>query len=133
MLLNVSLTALIALAGVTLTIWIGAGLGMSGHEIALCLLSANVCAMGALILTLRAERVGWVRRKVLKDSPRTYGLLVSAWFAGMLVLARPWWTAQNFFPLFLPLVFSTGVAVLVFGPIQDRMVAHLQRRARARS
>ena len=117
--------------GLLATLWVGTQyVGLSWQDSLLCVVSANVAGMIAVLTILKGERTPWLKRHVLTRSRRTWPLFATL-YAGLLVLgAPPLRDLRNFAWLALPTLISTGFTIVAFGPIQDRIVAKIQRQAR---
>jgi hypothetical protein len=119
--------------GLLLALALGIGiLEMSWFEILRCILSANLAAAGALMLILKLEATPWVRKKVLTRSLKTWVVFTGVFLGILLALSPALREPRAFGWLILPLILSTGFWILLFGPIQDRLVARRQSRERAR-
>lgn len=117
------------IVGVLASFGIGiAVLGLEGLEVFRCIGASLVAGMLALVLTLKAERIPWIRAHVLNRSLKTWVVFLGLYFGGMLALAPALRDARVLGWLLLPLILCTGFTILAFGPMQDRWVARNQRR-----
>lgn len=114
------------LIGLGLGLAIGSNtLGLKNTDIFLCVLSSNVAFLIALLLTLQSERVF---KKWLNRSAKTWALVLTLYGSMLIVLAPPLRNLHTLLYLSIPLILSTGFAIMVFGPIQDHLVRRDQRR-----
>ena len=93
--------------------------------------AANFVGIVTLLFVQTLERQSRLKSGVLKGPLRTW--IVSAFvFFGLLALLVPdLRDAGRVLRLGIPLIFAAGlVTPWVFGPIQDRIVARIQRKAR---
>ncbi len=109
------------------------GIGMRYYDqtwtdIAFTVLASNIAAFISLLATLRAERVTWIRKYLLNRSIKTWSFLTFFYFSILLSLSPTLHSSENFLGLILPLILSTGFAIIGFGPIQDRLVRQEQRK-----
>jgi hypothetical protein len=122
-----------AILGTFAAFWIGRfrfelGLG----EILLCLVAANIAGLCALLVTLKGERTPWIRRHVFTRQAKTWLFFLTVFFGVLLGVAYPMRRDLTTFAWMVgPAIFSTGFCVAAFGPIQDGIVARIQRRSRA--
>ena len=117
--------------GVALTSYVGTQvLGLHWEAPLRCILATNIAGLAALLITLRAEKTPWMRSRVIYRPLWTWVLFLSVYFGTLLGFAPEMRVGRQFAWLILPVILSTGFAILVFGPIQDRLVARAQRRAR---
>ena len=93
---------------------------------------SNAAGLFALLVTLKGERTSWARRVFFGKSRKTWPVFLCLYLAPMLALIPVLRTGMGFLWLFVPLVLSTGYCIIVFGPIQDYLVARAQRRERTR-
>ena len=130
-----SVTAILCgIIGSVLTFWIGAGLGLSVPEMLLCLAATSVACVVSGILTLQAERLPWLKARVLRGGFRTWTLLAVLYFGTLAAVAEPLRRGEILIRLAFPLILATGFAIQwAFGPLQDRIVRRQQRRLEARA
>jgi hypothetical protein len=115
--------------GVILTIILGTEvLHLNFNDLILCLAASNLAALISVLTTLHAEKVLWIRQRWLNRSAKTWALLVSLYFGILLAASPSLRNIQSLIYLALPLILSTGFAILVFGPIQDFIVRRQQRK-----
>jgi hypothetical protein len=105
-------------------------LDLTWADAVVCVLAANVAGMVAVLTILKGERTPWVKRNILTRSRRTGPIFASLYFALQLAGAPAMREARNFVWLVIPTLLSTGFTILAFGPIQDRIVARIQRQSR---
>lgn len=118
--------------GVFATFMIGTyRLEMTASEIVQCIVASLISGLIAPILILKAEKTPWIRKYVLTRSLKTWAFFVGIYFGVLLALAPSLREVECLTWLAMPLIMSTGFSILVFGPIQDRLVARAQRRSRA--
>jgi hypothetical protein len=117
------------LIGVLLTFWVGFHFfQLATEDILRGLIWANLAALISLLLTLKMEKIAWVRSHLLNRSLKTW-LLLSSTYCGILLWGCSFLRSGIIFvTLFLPLLLSTGFAILIFGPIQDFLVRRQQMR-----
>jgi putative effector of murein hydrolase LrgA (UPF0299 family) len=97
-------------------------------EIVISILASNIAALLALLLTLRAEKVRWLVKVWMNRSLKTWSLTVTIYFLTLLSLSPVLRNWSILGPMILPLLLSTGFAMIVFGPIQDQLVRKEQRK-----
>ena len=116
--------------GILTSFWVGNRiLSLDTSEILRCIGASLIAGMLALVVTLKAEHVSWVRRVLLNRSLKTWVLFLSIYFGGLLILAPALRDPRVMGWMIAPLVLSTGFTILGFGPLQDRWVAQAQRRS----
>ena len=104
-------------------------LGLSEVDAALCVVASNVSGLTSLLLYSAGGRRPWIRKHLLGGPFRTWTLFLIAYFGMMLLMAPALRDAENFKWLLIPVIMTTGFTILVFGPIQDELVARSQRSA----
>jgi hypothetical protein len=117
--------------GMSLSFALGMGwLGLSAFEVGNCILASEVAGVIALLGTLQAERRPWIKKHVLNRSMKTWALFLTLYFGPMLWIAPPLRDLKILLILWLPLALGNGLAIEVFGPIQDALVRREQMKAR---
>lgn len=117
---------------VGLALCLGVGLyyvDLLPEEILYCVLVSNGAALVALLVTLKAEKYPWFKKK-FNRTLKTWGFLASLYYGMLLLLCPVLRDMQILLKMAFPLLISTGFCILVFGPIQDYFVRQAQRRAR---
>ena len=94
----------------------------------ICILGSVFAGLCAVFLILRAEREPWIRAHILTRSLRTWFFFLSTYALVLLMVAPPVRDWARFLWLLAPLILCTGFTIRIFGPIQDRIVAKLQRK-----
>ena len=124
------ITALVnGILGVGLVFAVGIGyLDLSLRDGVQAILDSNVAGFFSLFLTLRAERISWMRRWFLSRTLQTCTLLVSCYFGLLLWMAPALRDFRVLMILILPLVLSTGFSILAFSPVQDFLVRQEQQK-----
>ena len=107
-------------------------LDLSPFEVGNCILASEAGGLIALLGTLQAERKPWVRR-ILNRSLKTWTFFLSLYFGTMWLIAPPLRDGKTFLVLLIPLALGNGLAIKIFGPIQDQIVRREQLRARQRA
>jgi hypothetical protein len=116
--------------GLGLSLWIGRGvLDLDYSEIFLSVGASNLAALVALLVTLRAERVEWIKKNFLSRSFKTWALLTGIYFSILLSISPTLRSMENLVWLFPSLVLSVGFIIIIFGPIQDHFVRQRQKMA----
>lgn len=105
-------------------------LGMSIEDILLCILVSNFAALVSLLATLKAEKNPWLVKVWLNRTLKTWFFLAVIYFGIQFTLCPPLRSSDPFLYLTFPLMFSTGFAMVIFGPIQDEFIKRQQKRAR---
>jgi hypothetical protein len=122
------------IVGMILSFALGMGiLGLTPFEVGNCILASEVAGLIALLGTLQAERRPWIRRYVLNRSLKTWALFLTLYFGPMLLIAPPLRDGKTLLILWLPLALGNGLAIKVFGPIQDWIYRREQIQARQRA
>jgi hypothetical protein len=98
----------------------------------LCVLVSNIAAFISILLTLKAEKITWLAKRFLNHTLKTWALLVLCYLAILLGAVPLLRDIRTLTYLFIPLVLSTGFAIIVFGPIQDQLVSRSQRKNKTR-
>ncbi len=125
--------AVVACLGVVLSWYLGTTvLGWSDVSVFLGIVASNFAGMVALLSTLNLEKTRWIRTHVLRGSLQTWGLFLTLYFGLLLGLTPGLREMHPFLVEIFPLIMTTGFTILIFGPIQDRLVAADQRRQRLR-
>lgn len=110
----------------------GIGLGvlhLRAAQIVASLSASQVGGLMALLVTLRAEKSRWVREKLLNRSLKTWALFLSIYLGSLLTLVPALRNPRALGWLIVPLILSNGFCIILFGPIQDRIVRSEQRKA----
>lgn len=116
--------------GLAISIFLGLELQLlSLNEILVGVAASNCASFLALILTLRAEKVAWLREKVLTRALASWTLLSTIYFILLFSLAPFLYDFDVMKWLFFPLLLSTGFAIVVFGPVQDHNYRRQQKSA----
>jgi hypothetical protein len=108
-------------------------LDLSVLEAMACVLASNVAAFVGLILTLQAEWIGWIKKHILFHPLMSWGLLAIIYFGGILLSVPHLRSLKALLILTIPMIWSNGIMIVVFGPVQDRIFAASQRRARTQA
>jgi hypothetical protein len=120
--------------GMALSFALGMGLiGLTPLEVGNCILASQIGGLIALLGTLQAERRPWLKQKVINRSVKTWALFLTLYFGPMLLIAPPLREMRTLLILWLPLALGNGLAIKIFGPIQDAIVRREQLRARQRA
>ena len=104
-------------------------LEMPFEDILLSILVSNFAALVSLLATLKAEKNPWLAKVWLSNIGKTWSFLAVLYFGILLLLVPPLRSVERMLYLMLPLMLSTGFAILIFGPIQDELVKRQQKRA----
>ena len=105
--------------------------GLTSGDALFCVLVSNIAAFISVLITLKAEKTPWLSKRVLNHTLKTWALLVCCYLSILLGAAPVLREPRILAYLFIPLVLSTGFAIIVFGPIQDQLVSRSQRKSRA--
>jgi hypothetical protein len=117
--------------GMSLSFALGMGwLGLNALEVGNCILASEVAGLIALLGTLQAERRPFLKKHVINRSLKTWALFLTLYFGPMIWMAPPLHDPKTFLILWLPLALGNGLAIKVFGPIQDAIVRREQMKAR---
>ena len=125
------LTALITgIVGLISVIWIATSvLDRSPQEIATLIMATLVTGLISSTLVLTAARYHWIKRFILGRSIRMWAWVLFLYF-GPLYLVSPWlFQWRELLWLALPLALVSGITIQVFGPIQDRITHHYQKKS----
>lgn len=119
--------------GTALTFWISTRtFGFGAAQVALAVLSSNLAGFVALLLTLALERRLVIRRFLMGNQLKTWGVLAALYVSGMIGLDPDLRSPATLAALFVPLVFSNGFMLPVWGLAQDRLLRWEQKHARKR-
>ncbi len=105
-------------------------LGFHTAEALRAILSSVIAGWVALYSILRLEHIVVIRKRVFRGSIGTWVVFSSTYFGVLLALIPQIRDLDHFLILVMPLIMTTGITIVSFGPIQDRWVAKRQRRAR---
>ncbi len=108
----------------------GSHTGLTPGQVFHCWGATFIAGLISLLATTKAERIPWVRKQVLYRSRHTWAFFVSLFWGLSLLLAPPLRSMKVLAWMAFPIMFSQFLMSLVFGPIQDRIVARIQRRSR---
>jgi hypothetical protein len=115
--------------GLALSLGIGTRLlNLDASNILMAVVAANLGAVLGLLLTLQAEKVSWIRTKLLNRSLKTWSFMILIFLGVLLSIAPVMRDPHVLAYLIFPLVLSTGFGILIFGPIQDQIVRRQQRK-----
>ena len=118
--------------GILATLAVGTQiLGWDPEQCLWAALVANLAGFIGLLITLRAERDPQLKKHYLNRGWKTWALLTSVYSAIILTLVPQSREVGAFLWLFLPLLLSTGFAIIAFGPVQDKIYRGIQRRQRS--
>ena len=121
------------IVGVGLTLVLSHYLGWSVLEgLRACVVSI-AAGLVAVLVVLKGERIPKVKRTLLRGGLRTWVVFLSLYLAPQFILLPQLRSWDTWKVLAFPLVMATGFTILIFGPIQDRIVARSQRRQKAKS
>lgn len=94
------------------------------------LLAASVAGFASVVTITNIQWVPFIKRVFLTNISKTWVVFVLL-FATVTVLLSPsglgW---RDYAWMTIPLIFSTGYVIILFGPIQDRIVRRRQRKER---
>jgi hypothetical protein len=122
----------VGLTGAILSALIGhAVFGLGLLDVVISVVAANIGVLGSLLITLKCERTPWLRRHVLMAPAQTWALFLFCYSCISLGIAPPLRQLKVFAFMALPLLLTGGFAAIVFGPIQDFVVANIQKKARS--
>ncbi len=117
--------------GMVLSFALGMGwLGLAPLEVGNCILASEIAGLIALLGTLQAERRPFLKRYVINRSLKTWTLFLTLYFGSMMLIAPPLRDVRTMMVLWLPLALGNGLAIKIFGPIQDRIVQREQMLAK---
>ena len=118
------------LIGLGLGLLIGSRLGLDLGDTIYFVLVSTLAGLVALTTTLQAEKNVWLKKFLLNRSLKTWALLLLIYFGSLLIFCPQLREGQTFLLMAIPLVLTTGFSILLFGPIQDRIVSRSQRNSR---
>jgi hypothetical protein len=117
-----------AILGVVLVIAVGdLKLGLSLSDELLLVLASNVAGLFSLGVYTAASRNPWARRHIVHGPLRTWVMFLIAYFGSLLAMAAPLRDATGFAWLVIPEMLVTGFAIMIFGPLHDKLVARGKR------
>lgn len=108
-------------------------LGWQPSQVLCAIGASNAAAWCCLPLTLVGERVSWFKRYLIPDTVRTWGFFAAVYLGLLLGFDRDIREPRAFCWMILPVIFTTGYMIFVYGPIHDFFVRRAQTRARARA
>lgn len=106
---------------------------LSFTDVLQCVGASVVAGLACTLITTRAEQRPWIRKNVLTRQRRTWYLFLTVYFSVLLWGAPPVRAVAPFATLVVPLVLCTGFTIMIYGPIQDKLMRRAQRRARRRA
>ncbi len=119
------------LLGIALAFFIGLNkIELNAYDVVLSIGASWVSGMIALLLVLKGERTPWIKRHVLTRSLRTWPIFLLLYYGGIWLLAPPLRSMDRLIWMAVPLALCNGFVILAFGPLQDRIIAQVQRRSR---
>jgi len=112
------------IVGVSLSFLIGLKfLEIDPNDILQCIIASNLAALVGIIVTLWLEKKPELKKNLLHGKFKTW-VLLSFLYLIILISACPCLrTPKNLITLFVPLIFSTGFAIIAFGPLQDWIIS----------
>ena len=117
--------------GVLSSVWLGTGvLHFDLKTVLLCVGASVISGLAAVFSVTTGERTPWIRKHILNRSRRTWPTFLVIYFGGVLLLSPALRDSRAFLILVGPLVLCTGFTILIYGPIQDRIVARIQKNSR---
>lgn len=124
-----------------MTAWVSGFLGMilvftiglerlqlSALGAAWCVAASNIAGLAALLVNSFAHRTPWARRKVIFNPLATWIVFLGVYFGLELALSPALRDLAHFEWLVVPTILATGFAILIYGPIQDRLVSSRRTR-----
>ncbi|MEK6578181.1 MAG: hypothetical protein AABZ55_03055 [Bdellovibrionota bacterium] len=118
------------LVGFSATVIVGIRvLGMTLGQILIVWIISLMAGLISLFSTLAAERNHWLKTQILRGSLLTWGFLVVVYFGILLALAPQMRNVDHLVWLSVPLIAGQGWAIMLFGPIQDRIVRRSQTKS----
>lgn len=118
------------LIGLGLALLVGNRLGFDLGDSLFCLFVSNLAAVVSLLTTLKAERTQWLKKFVVNRSLKTWSLLLIVYFGILFTFCPMLRDSRKFLLMSVPLILATGFGIVIFGPIQDRIVRRIQRNSR---
>lgn len=103
-----------------------------GWEVWTCLRAialTNLAGYLALVATLQAERVSWLKRNILPSTLPTWLFFLALYFTPTLVGVEELRHWDAWVRMLFPLMFTNGFSIAAFGPTQDFFVRHSQRKS----
>lgn len=102
-------------------------LGLDWLDATRCFVGSEAGALAALFVYSKSMRHPWLRKNVMFNTLSTYVVFVSIYLGTELLLAPAMRDPQVFGWLVLPTILVTCFAILIYGPIQDSIVAREQK------
>ncbi len=120
--------------GIASSYWLGSFyFRLTPSVIFLSILVSNVAGFVALLSTLTLERQDWARRYYMNRSITTWSVLSGFYFAILFICIPELRSFHVIGGMFLPLLFSTGFMIPLFGVAQDRIIGRAQRKAQEKA
>ena len=108
-------------------------LGWTTSQFMWAVVASNIGAWCCLPTTLVLERVRWFKRLVIPGWARTWLFFVAVYFGVLLGLVPEMRDLRAFKWMSLPLIYTSGFTIIVYGPVHDFFVRRSQRRGRAKA
>lgn len=106
--------------------------GLSETEAVVCIISSLLAGLVSLLTYSYTSRNPWIRRHLTPNPATTWIFFLITYFGTELLLAAPMRNLENFKWLVIPTIMVTGFAILIYGPIQDRIVSGTFHRRKTR-
>ena len=108
-----------------------AHLGLSWKTALLAVLASEVGGFVTLMVVLNLQNIKVIKKWIIPTVSRTWIVFTSIYILVTYAFLPAEIGFRSFLPLIMPLIFSTGFVVILFGPIQDAIVRRGQRKMRA--
>jgi hypothetical protein len=94
---------------------------------------ANLAGFSSLLSTLAMERNPAAKATIVKNTLRTWSFITLYYMGVFCVLLPEMREVRPLAMLFLPLLLTTGIMMPLFGWVQDRLIARVQRLSSAQA
>ncbi|MBY0471884.1 hypothetical protein K2X30_12015 [bacterium] len=108
-------------------------LDLTAGEVTRAILTCQFTTFIGILGVLKGERTPWIKATLLRGTTGTWLAMSSIYLVPLWVINPPLRNLHHFAWMFLPTFMSVGWALLALGPVQDRIVARIQKKARTRT
>ena len=116
--------------GFLLCFGLGHYLGLSIAEIICAIIASNVSGFLCLMMVTFGHQNKWFKKNIIPGPGMTWLVFTLQYFAVLVLLTPAIQDWHRFLILALPLIFTTGICIFIFGPIRDWLIKVQQTKNR---